>query len=348
VSFVRRRVIAPAVLALAVSLAACGDGGGEEAEPAPEPKKEAREPTAPLTGLPDPDGQAASRPALFVKIDNADFAEAGTPPRPQGGIEVADVVYEEIVEGNYTRFNAVFNSQVPEPVGPIRSVRAMDTDIVWPLGGIFAFSGGTQANLDLIHTAPVTIVDENNSGPAFFRRSDMGKESPHNLYGHGQGLFDFGGQPVPPPSLFSYLGKKGRFRGDEDIAAFTVGFDPGYAPTYTWDDATGTWLRDIEGEPFMSESGQQIAPTNVIVQFTQYNGAGEGVIVGEGDAWVFTDGQVIRGRWVRSVREQVTEYFDAAGKKIRLEPGTTWVEFAALDDVVNVVPATPAPPAPPG
>jgi hypothetical protein len=339
VSYVRRRVIALTVLALTVSLAAaCGDSGGEEEESAPEPKKEASEPTAPLTGLPDPDGTAASRPALFVKIDNADFE--GT--RPQSGLELADVVYEEVVEYGITRFNAVFNSHVPEPVGPIRSVRAMDSDVVFPVGGIFAFSGGTEANVELVRQTPVTIVDENNAGEAFFRIDE--KDAPHNLYGHGEALFAFGGQPVPPPSLFGYLGDGKAFRGDENVAAFTAGFESGYAPTYTWDEATGTWKRNIEGEAFVMENGTQVAPTNVVVQFIQYQGlGGEGTIVGEGDAWVFTDGQVTRGRWVRPAREQVTEFVDAAGKQIKVEAGTTWVEYLPIGAAVEVVPATPAP-----
>lgn len=342
----RRRSVAVAalVLALAVSAAACGDSGGDEPERSkPKPQPEPEVPTAPLTGLPDPDGVARSRPAMFVKIDNADFEDT----RPQSGLELADVVYEEEVEYGITRFNAVFNSQVPEPVGPIRSVRAMDTDIVWPLGGIFVFSGGTEDNVNLIRTAPVTIVDENNAGDAFYRSDE--KPAPHNLYGHGDLLEAFGGQPVPPPDLFKYLDDDKAFKGDEPVASFTVGFkfeeDAHYAPTYTWDEPTGTWKRDIGGEPFVMANGVQIAPTNVIVQFTPYQGAGgEGTIVGEGDAWIFTDGQVKRGRWVRPTQGEITTFIDVAGKQIRLEPGTTWVEFMPADSQVAVVPAGPIPP----
>ncbi|MGH9026853.1 MAG: DUF3048 domain-containing protein [Acidimicrobiia bacterium] len=343
----RRSLAAALALALAVFAAACGDSGGEEEKSAPKKKAEPGVPTAPLTGLPDPDGVARSRPALFVKIDNADFEDA----RPQSGLEMADVVYEEEVEFGITRFNAVFNSRVPEPIGPIRSVRAMDSEIVWPLGGIFVFSGGTEDNVNLVRSAPVTIVDENNAGDAFFRSDE--KVAPHNLYGHGDLLEAFGGQPVPPPDLFPYLDDDKVFNGDEDVSAFTVGFkfedDAHYAPTYTWDEVAGTWKRDIGGVPFVMDNGIQIAPTNVIVQFTVYQGSGgEGTIVGDGDAWVFTDGQVKRGRWVRPVREQVTEFVDATGKKIRLEPGPTWVEYLPVDSPVTIVPPAPtAPSAPP-
>jgi Protein of unknown function (DUF3048) N-terminal domain/Protein of unknown function (DUF3048) C-terminal domain len=333
VNFVPRRVLTAVGLTLALFAAACGGGGDDEPESEPKPeKKEAPGPTAPLTGLPDPDGTAASRPAMFVKIDNADFEGA----RPQSGLEQADVVYEEVVEYDITRFNAVFNSQVPEPIGPIRSVRAMDSDIVWPLGGIFVFSGGTEPNVELIRQAPVNIVDENNAGDAFYRADQ--KDAPHNLYGHGERLLAFGGEPVPPPALFSYVGEEKSFAGDEEVGVFTVGFASGYAPTYTWDDASGTWKRDIEGEPFVMENGTQIAPNNVIVQFIEYGGGGEGTIVGEGDAWVFSDGQVTRGRWVRPAREQVAQFVDAAGKEIKLTPGSTWVEYLPIGSPVAVQP----------
>ena len=93
-------------------------------------------PVAPLTGLTDVSGLSVKRPALIVKIENTPDA------LPQWGVDRADVVYEEIVNGGITRLAAIFNSQAPAKVGPVSSVRPTDTQIVWPLGGIFAYSGG--------------------------------------------------------------------------------------------------------------------------------------------------------------------------------------------------------------
>src|SRR5262249_57594691 len=90
-----------AVAALSLVLAACGGGGGEK-----KTQKKAAPPDAvqPLTGL-TPAGDSLTRPALEVKIDNAD--ERGV--RPQAGIEDADVVYEGQVAGNVTRGPTRFN-----------------------------------------------------------------------------------------------------------------------------------------------------------------------------------------------------------------------------------------------
>ena len=74
------------------------------------------------------------------------------------------MVYEEVVEGGYTRLAAIFNSHDPDRVGPVRSVRKTDQSIVWPIGGIFAYSGGAQYAIDSINTAPVTQLDETRAG----------------------------------------------------------------------------------------------------------------------------------------------------------------------------------------
>ena len=65
----------------------------------------------------------------------------------------------------------------------------------------------------------------------------------------------------------------------------------------------------------------------MVVQFTPYSGEAEGQTVGEGDVWVFTDGTVRTGRWVRPDKTQPARYVDATGQPILLRPGRTWVEL---------------------
>ena len=151
---------------------------------------------APLSGLPDPSGVALTRPALTVKIENDPNSH------PQWGVEQADVVYEEIVNGGITRLAAIFNQNAPGKIGPVRSVRPTDTAIVWPLGGIFAYSGGAQYAINSISTAPVKLVDESAAGFAMYR--DPNRVAPYNLYAITPRLFAFGGHPVPPQPLFFY------------------------------------------------------------------------------------------------------------------------------------------------
>ena len=174
------------VAALALAVAACGGGGDEDkagAKKAPTTTKPAPTATAPLTGLNDPDGAAQTRPVLSVKIENTPQA------RPQSGLEVADVVWDEVVEGQITRLLAMFQSRSTDVVGPIRSVRLTDPSIVWPVGGIFAYSGGAPAIVRAIQQAPVKPVDENTAGPAMFRDPDRrGAAQPVRQAGRALGL----------------------------------------------------------------------------------------------------------------------------------------------------------------
>ncbi len=290
---------------------------------------------APLTGLFDPSGASHTRPALSVKVENTPDA------RPQVGIDQADVVYEEVVEGNITRFVAVFNSTVPDTIGPVRSVRAEDPDIVWPLGGIFAYSGGAPVNVTAIQATPVLSVDESSAGQAMERNAagQPSRIAPHNLYGHGPALFGLGGTPVNPAPLFEYVPVGSPAVKGIGIQSMHIGFDSGYDVTYTFDGATDAWNRFTSAGPHTTVDGGQLAPTDVVVQFTSYTGAAEGQTVGEGDVWVFSDGVLRVGRWVRPDHTLPARYIDAQGLTIRLRPGRTWVELLPVGNTVDVTPA---------
>jgi hypothetical protein len=332
------------VVALAIVAAACGGGGTVSAKHKPLATTTTQgPPVAPLTGLPDPTGQSFARPALSVKIENAPES------RPQTGLQNADVVYEQIVEGGITRFMAVFNSNIPPVIGPIRSGRIMDPDLMAPLGGIFVYSGGIQQTEDAIKATPgVNVIVDTGSGTALFR--DNTKAAPHNLYGHTDQLLAAGGKPTPPPALFQYLPANVPFTGD-NVNAFTIKYDPQYGqPTYTWDPTTGTWKRSIGLAPFMTTDGGQVAPNNVIIQFVgsylPSPESGSFNTIGNGDAWVFSAGKIVKGKWSKASQTTPTQFTDSTGAPIRLTPGRTWVEFSpsiAVFNGVAIVPGAPSP-----
>ena len=279
---------------------------------------------APLTGLADPTGGSLTRPALNVKIENTPDA------LPQWGVDQADVVYEEIVNGGITRLLGVFNSEVPQKIGPVRSVRPTDTQIVWPIGGIFAYSGGAAYAVQSISTAPVKQVDESSAGTAMYR--DPTRYAPHNLYGVGAGLFAFGGTPTPPHPLFSYR-RAGLSLSSSVVVRFTVPFPSIYPVTWTWDSATNSWDRTLFGAPDVTGTGVRESPKNVIVMWVNYvNGIGTMAsyadLQGSGPAAVFTDGREVHGVWSRgaSMADPLV-YRTASGTTIALTPGQTWVEL---------------------
>ena len=321
------RLISKGVVALAIvlALAGCGGSGKHAAKASAKPAVPL---VARLTGLPDPTGASLKRCAITVKIDNTQKGQ------PKYGIDQADVVYEEVVEAGITRLAAIFNSHDPDRVGPVRSVRKTDQSLVWPIGGIFAYSGGAPYAIESISAAPVVRLDETRAGSLMFR--DHPRRPPLNLYAHVNFMYSKCGPPVPPPALFTYRGAQAVVAG-APAASARVGFlgSPSFAVTWTWDAASGTWKRSIFGSPEDVASGVQLAPKNVVVMFVSYVGGdpnhdeigAEAEVTGSGKAIVFTAGKEITGTWSRPDKKEPARLLDAAGNAIALTPGQTWVEL---------------------
>jgi hypothetical protein len=291
-------------------------------------------PTAPLSGLPDPTGFSVKRPALTIKIENTPQA------LPQWGIDQADVVYEEIVNGGITRLAAIFNSHAPAKVGPVRSVRPTDTQVVWPLGGIFAYSGGAPYAVTSIETVPgLKLIDESSAGTAMFR--DPNLYAPHNLFAIAPQLFAFGGNPVPPPALFSYRTPK-ETAGGTSVANFTVPFPSIYPVTWTWDTASTSWDRTLFGKADVTGTGVRESPKNVIVMWVNYvNGIGTEAsyanLQGSGKAAFFVDGKETTGTWSRGAsRADVIQYKTLNGQSALMTPGQTWVELLNVGTTLTI------------
>jgi hypothetical protein len=283
---------------------------------------------APLTGLPG-DPSKLSRPALIVKIDNAPKA------RPQAGINKADVVVEEMVEGGITRLASVFQS-TDSTVEPVRSARSTDIAFASALHKpLFAYSGANPTFLSLVRSAPLVDVGVDKFSSAYHR--DASRQMPYNLVSSTSALYDAASAAASgskaPPELFAYGAPAGGTpaKGIDLVFADIVTTHV----TYTWDGQG--WRRVQNGTPHVDAAGVQVAPTNVVVQFTEYHDTGirdrsnsvvpEGTLVGSGEAWFFTAGMVFKGRWSKSSASAVTTYTDASGATMKLTPGRTWVEL---------------------
>jgi hypothetical protein len=330
------------VVIVVVVVVALASGGSDKttkkkaaAKKAHHAKKAKVVPVAPLTGLPDPTRAASKRPAVTVKINNTSAAK-------QYGVDQADVVYEEVVEGGITRLAAIFNSHAPDRVGPVRSVRRTDQSIVWPIGGIFAYSGGAQYAIDSINTAPVKQLDETRAGSMMYRDPVGFRYMPYNLWAHVDQMYTAGGTPIPPPHLFTYRTAKAKV-GGTPAASFVVGFANGFETTWNWDAPSATWLRSKFGAPDIDAENVRLAPKNVVVMFVQYlGGAGvegaEAELTGTGPAWVFTKGKEIVGKWSRPDKGKPAQLLTAGGTPINLTPGQTWVELPDAGYTVTVTP----------
>ena len=289
----------------------------------------------PLTGQPLASAdEIIQRPALVAKIDNVDARQNHT------GLAVADIVYEEVVEGRATRFAAVFHSQSADPLGPIRSGRTQDVLLFSSYNSpLFVWSGG-NGNV-------TRIIDEStliNMGPGhadgYFRGPGT---APHNLYNSTDAIWlqTPPDQPGPPAQNFQYLRDGETFTGDP-----SAGFAGNVGSTqvdWQWNPETLKFDRSQNGTLHVDKTYGQIAATNIVMMGVQYQPSvadarsPEAQTAGDGPVFIFSDGKVIEGTWTRDNVYVPIQYFDLQGNEIKLNVGNTWVELA--EEVPTLDPA---------
>lgn len=275
-------------------------------------------PVSPFTGLPTD----LNAPVLGVKIDNASVA------RPQRGLEQADVVFVEPVEGGLSRLLAVYQSQVPPMVGPVRSTRASDVELLANFGRpALAFSGAAPSVGALVASAPVLDVSA-LARPGDYRR-DRRRQMPHNLYGDANLLRQGGAPPRDIGFRFGPTPPGGRPTQETDVTypATTIGVQ--------WAPAEGRWVISMDGSPLTSASGPRPGAATVVLQRVAVRDAGVrdaagspspfAATVGSGDAVVLRDGQAFSGRWSRLAPDAVTSYTLPDGSALTFAPGPVWV-----------------------
>jgi hypothetical protein len=289
----------------------------------------------PLTGTDVPEAKA-KRPVLIVKIDNDPRA------RPQAGLNQADVVVEELVEGGATRLAAVFQGNDADSVGPVRSARSTDVNFFTSMSRpLFAYSGANSVFRVLLRRSVFVDVGVDALPAAYQRKAD--RPAPSNLFTATPPLFAKAPSTSSPPAPFWAFRAAGAPVDGTPTATATVEFKAtGRTITTTavwsWDAASGTWRRAQNGTPHVDAAGAPVAAKNVVIQFVAYKTTGlkdktetavpEADVVGEGGAWFLTDGKLVKGTWRKGSITKATEYLDGAGKPIALTPGQSWIELA--------------------
>lgn len=291
-------------------------------------------PVAPLTGLPIDDPSILDRPALLVKIDNAPGAW------PQTGLNQADIVYEENVEG-WTRMAAVFHSQGSDPIGPIRSGRTQDISLGTSLDRpLLVWSGGNATTTRLINRSELINMSVSAAGPngGYFRSSD--KRAPHNLFTRTSSIWALdegrGGRP-PAQFLHGSFGESG-----EPVTGVKLRMDGGMRASWQYDGSSGTFLRSRDDDPHVLSDGARISTHNVVVLECEYrtsvadSRSPEAQTTGSGPAWVYAAGRMIEGTWSRADEKSPWTLTSLDGEPIELQPGRTWVELIRTGQSVTV------------
>ena len=346
-----RRPLAWGVLAAGLAglvLSACSSSPAhKDAAPKPKPTTTtttAPAPPCPLTGEPAPGGAVPQRPAMAVKIDNY---PAG---RPQSGLDKADIIFEEPVEGGITRFAAVFQCQNVALIGPVRSARNIDIGILGQLGNpLIAHVGGIDPVLANIDASPIVNVDIGASNSLMIH--PPGKVPPDADY--TSTAIVYGTHPTmttPPQPLFTYTTTPPA--GGTPVSLVHIDFSGTSNVTWKWNATTNTFQRYYNYlTPDMLANGVQNAAANVVVQYVQISYGpwaenSEGGLEVQADlypdasgtATVFRNGVAIPATWHRTTLASPTQYLDAAGNPISMAPGQTWVELVPNSIIATTTP----------
>jgi hypothetical protein len=286
------------------------------------PEKKA---TSVLSGRVGVDG-----PVLAVKIDDTNAAH------PQIGVEDAEIVYIEQVEGGLTRLAAIFSTVIPQRVGPVRSARISDIDILSQFGRVaFAYSGAQRKLLPVIAAANLEDLGAQRQSPTIFT-TDPNRNQPYAMV-------------LRADLLMQKVFEKGLAVDGAKNIGFTFGDAPDGgkaiikavmdwpAATYSaqWSENEARWLLSHNGNLNLAESGVVLGPTTMVIQLvkispSEYGDKFGGVTplsetTGTGKAYILRDGQVFTTQWNRAFPDSGTTFTLPEGSPMNFASGQIWV-----------------------
>lgn len=276
------------------------------------------------SGMPLQPGDDPASEVLIAKFSNAPKG------RPQQGLAAADLAMEVLVEGGVVRILAVFQSEIPETIGPLRSAREVDPKLIEPFNAFFASSGGQSSVLNRIDSVSVDVSD--GPGPGYFRSSD--RSAPYNLYLNTEELFDVA---ELEPSQNTWISFDDAAPSGDQALSVAVAMSNFHTTNYRYSASHGGYLRFNGEEPHETVNGDQLVASTVAVVFVEQLSTGrvdssgapvpDFEVVGMGDAVVFRDGVAVPGTWERGRSADFFRLFDADGDEIPFKPGQIWFEI---------------------
>lgn len=292
---------------------------------------------APLRGTTVPEG-SLDHSSIAAKIDNHWDA------RPQVGLERTDIVFEELVEGGITRYVAIWQSDIPELLGPVRSIRPMDPDIVSPFAGIICYSGGQYRFVQQMLNTPVynAIHGQEDTEDTFYRTDD--KDSPHDVIVKAQAVLAQHPDIGPPPQQFAYSldgPSSTAAKMGTPTAVIRYEFSTWFDGTWTWEATGEHWLRAQQGDADLDSNGNQLSAANVVVirvNVVDDRGVPKTELYGGGEAWFSSGGATVHGSWSKASATQPLRLVDDQGVTVRLAAGNTWFELIPPHGSVKFIP----------
>jgi hypothetical protein len=321
-----------ALTATGLMLTACGGSDSSSPASGQDPQKveggQSITQFWPLTGLKVGSDQtsALDHPVLVAKMDNT-FSS-----KPQVGLSKADMVVEELVEGGLTRLAAFYYSDIPDNVGPIRSMRASDIDVVSPVHATMVTSGAAGKTIARIKGAHIPFYGEGSKG--MYRSTQ--RAAPYNLFVHLNEIAKTTkSKAATPPDYLKWGSDKDLPKGIK-VSTINAKFSAGH--TTEWKFENGSYHNLNSNAP----AGDQFPATNVLVLRVREGDAGyldpagnhvpETLLTGKGNALLFHNGRMFAANWHKgkAPTSQIT-LTTKKGQKLEVPAGRTWIELVPVD-----------------
>lgn len=276
-----------------------------------------------LTGLP-----GTNQKIIAVKVDDTKASH------PQIGLESADVVYIEQVEGGLTRLIALYSSYYPVKVGPVRSARISDIDILAEYGRVgLIFSGAQRKMYPVIDSANLANLGAQRNPPTVYVRDNL-RNAPTNLFVFPEKLL----ATDPNAESIDQVSEPGwRFGTNQGIGkSITSATVKWPAATYkvSWSIKEDRWLLDFNGAPSLNPEGYQLGSPTFVIQIVEISASEFGdryggvtpksEVIGKGRGYILRDGQAIEATWQRPTMESKTQWKLLDGGDAHFEPGQIW------------------------
>ena len=279
-----------------------------------------------FNGLPGVNNQI-----LVVKIDDTNAAH------PQIGVEDADVVYVEQVEAGLTRLAAVYNSKLPPLIGPIRSARISDIELLAQFGRIgFAYSGAQSKMRPVIAAANLENLSAERNPPSIYGK-DPNRPGPVDMILKPDLLLERANSnpkikiDTPTVSVFPF-GKAPK--GETTTATVKVKW-PSAKYELRWDAQVEKWLIYFNEKPKLAASGEHLFADTAIIQLVSITPSIYGDKFGEitpfskttgsGKAVMLRDGFSFQINWQRDSEVNLTTWKTIDGGTANFKPGRTWI-----------------------
>ncbi len=297
------------------------------------------EPVNSLSGRVGSDG-----PILVVKIDDTRAAH------PQAGLEDADVIYIEQVEGGLTRLAAVYSSKIPAVIGPVRSARISDIEILQQFGRVaFAYSGAQKKLLPVIAAANLENLGAQRQSREIYANDPM-RNAPTAMMLQAQTLMQKVKEQQLPVAISKSVGWNFADTVDTGtaIASAKVSW-PANSYDAAWSAAEKRWLLSHSGVPNLAASGVHLGASTFVIQIvsitpSEYGDKFGGVTpftatVGSGRGYILRDGKYISALWSRPTPDAGTTWRTVQGEEIAFAPGQIWIALTDKEPVFTPIPS---------